>query len=97
MSKSFSRALMQAVPDNLKDKVMHMTLRFGDNVIMGSDSIEAPPADRPNHRTVTRIPRLSVRRLDRDQFCALYPRGLKHLLGEVPFFLHLHASRAQWL
>ena len=33
------------VPDNLKDKVMHMTLRFGDNVIMGSDSIEAPPAD----------------------------------------------------
>lgn len=33
------------VPEHLKDKVMHMTLRFGDNVIMGADSIEAPPAD----------------------------------------------------
>ena len=32
------------VPEHLMDKVMHMTLRFGDNVIMASDSLEEVPA-----------------------------------------------------
>lgn len=32
------------VPDHFKDKIMHMTVRFGDNVVMGADHVE-PPAD----------------------------------------------------
>ena len=28
------------IPADFKDKVMHMTLRFGNNVIMASDSVE---------------------------------------------------------
>jgi PhnB protein len=31
-------------PEHLNDKIMHMSLRFGDNLLMGSDSMGDAPA-----------------------------------------------------
>ena len=33
------------VPEDFGDKIMHMTLRFDDNVIMASDGMQEAPAD----------------------------------------------------
>ncbi len=33
------------IPDRMIGQVMHVSLRFGDNVIMGSDHIETVPSD----------------------------------------------------
>ncbi len=33
------------VPDHMMGKAMHMSIRFGDNVIMGSDHIETVPSE----------------------------------------------------
>ena len=33
------------VPEDYGDKIMHMTLRFSDNVIMASDGMQQAPAD----------------------------------------------------
>ena len=40
------------IPDHMVGKAMHMSIRFGDNVIMGSDHVETVPSDTNNSLSI---------------------------------------------